>query len=194
MVQPPLTPSQRLNFIRNVLRCPLLLPTIYAAGREDKKRSSSKLDPDQVAKNVAPNKLKKERAATMVEPLHNALREWLSARDFPDHLLHDGSIVRLCHDEVAQDADRIAPGETGISHFLKSSLFDQINRFCSKRYPQEDRFWRVIGVGGSGKTDWGFYVNGILRVVVELKPHIVSLSEAASPKAMLISGLTNARS
>ena len=170
-----LSASQRILFLRAILACPPLLPTVYARDSDDKQKSSTKLEPSQVPGNVVPKVLMLEAADTMLHPLKMAFSDFLSSLEFPDDMLDEGSLVRQSHRDAMLQAERVAPsGENGISHFLKSSLFDQINRILYRFFPDEDRFWRAIGIGRSGKTDWGLYLNGVLVVVVELKPHIVS--------------------
>jgi len=72
-------------------------------------------------------------------------------------------------------------GEEGISHYLKSALFDTLNDFIREPSPRNltegicDRHWKVRGAvgGGNGRPDWELILNGNKVVLLELKPEIV---------------------
>ena len=170
---------ERLHHLRSVLECPRLLPTSYSTD-DGTPGSTTRLNPSQVRSGIVPDQLRVARLDQLISPAQDALRGLLESPTFPDHLLERHSLVILSHEDAKVQANRIAPsGETGISHFLKSSLFDQLNRILAAIYPvepqqEEERFWRVIGIGGAGKTDWGLFINGKLVVIVELKPSMVS--------------------
>lgn len=65
-------------------------------------------------------------------------------------------------------------GEAGLSDQLGVLLFDRLNDIAARYFVAvSTREWKPIGMGGVGKTDWGLFVNGTLRVIVGLKPSSV---------------------
>lgn len=106
-------------------------------------------------------------------------------------------LLSLLQEDIKDDAANIRPeGEFGLSHWLQKSLFDHLNRLLRWSLPKststwlssaqeqvEDqqsgpgftRYWEPIGTGGTGQTDWGLFVDGELVVVVEIRPHKVSI-------------------
>lgn len=62
-------------------------------------------------------------------------------------------------------------GEIGLSLFLKSVLFDNLSEVVYQYYGDDVSVnWQAIDKHSSGATDWGFFVNDELKIIVELKP------------------------
>ena len=173
------------------LRCPVYRPTSY---RDPGKANSTKIDPDQVTKGLVPSCFVVAKPSDdILAPVHYAFVAFVDDGDtFPRDLFGPSGSIAQSQDYALWEASAAAPsGEAGVSHFLKTALFDQTNMVLRRLYPptgDETRIWCVIGIGPTGKSDWGLFVNGRLVVIVEIKPHSVS---AASRISLLVVSWTS---
>ena len=181
--------DRRLELLRQALQIVPCRQTLYS---DDKRggRSSSKLDPKAVPLNAVPKKFELAVLATLTEPIGQALsaclrQETERLESLQDLLAPNGLLATLREDAKVEGLQIRPSGEMGLSHFLKTSLFDHLNRMLRILYPDHSRYWCVIGIGKTGKTDWGLFIKGGLRVAVELKPsnvgNYVSFSLTAPP-------------
>jgi hypothetical protein len=164
---------RRLAWLRG-LKLPACLPTDYS-GDLERKRGSTRLDSSKVTHGRVPRLIRITSWDTIRLPLQRALNALLrdEAGRFPDHLFdHDIPCFRRRAEHEAQCAR--PSGESGVSHFLKLALFDLLNMLLQHVYSDQTRVWKPIGIGGTGKGDWGLYVNDVLVGVVEIEPHCVS--------------------
>lgn len=86
----------------------------------------------------------------------------------PDHL-----------DLIRQTSQSITlTNEFNLSHWFQTSVFTLIHviawRYMEDNDWLETRYWKALGTGKSGTSDFGLFVNGICRVIVEIKPSHVS--------------------
>ena len=161
-----------------LLNPPTYLPVEYASS-PDRPRSSTLIDLRAYDLAALPAIICVP-IATLVDPVNRQLRRCLASQDFPWRLFDDDAdgnpgLIRQLAELATMKSTFINPsGETGLSHELLLGIFDKINLILMKMYPRGSRYWKVIGIGSASKTDWGFFVDGILRVIVELKPTEVS--------------------
>jgi hypothetical protein len=164
--------NQRLRRSRLIrsLKPPPCLPTQFT---DDQEPGCTKLNADQVAKGVVPNVYKLEAKSTMIQPLVEWLNSFYDSPLFPTADVDDWSRRLPNMREKAQM--RPPSGEAGVSDHLSVTMFDRLNDLLLSYYKDkgEGRRWSVIGIGVTGKSDWGLYINGVLVAVVELKPSIV---------------------
>ncbi|WVR09825.1 hypothetical protein IAU60_006901 [Kwoniella sp. DSM 27419] len=151
---------------------PMCLATAYKGGAP---RTSTKLDPERIKFDRVPSTYEVVMPRIILPPLHRALEQALRRPDFPDRLFKPGGAVACAKSLYDWEVTAYQPsGETGVSHILKSVLFDHLNRILMNLYEgRGTRVWRVIGLGSTGRADWGLYINGYLCVIVEIKPHSV---------------------
>lgn len=174
--------QERLQFIRG-FKLPFCKPTVYAKSSSSaERRDSTRLDPTTVTDRGIPRELKVYRNDELpgLEPIRSALENFLFSSHFPEAIFRpDGPLDHL-RGRARDDAETIPPsGETGVSHWLKTALFDPLNETFASTSPGEARSWKVIGIGKTGKTEWALFMNGVMVVILKLKPHIVS--RAPSP-------------
>ena len=165
--------SMSILNILDILDQPPCHPTQFAA-RKDKTKST-KVNPENVVNGRVPRRL--ELAQDVFTDLDSTMRQFLSSPSFPGHLFGPNDDIGALQKIATRNAQRITPpGEHGLSHFLAIALFEKINCVLVEVFTDETRFWKAIGIGSSGKPDWGLYLNGVLVSVVELKPHIVGVT------------------
>ncbi len=166
---------------------PFVKATRYAEGSSSKKHTSTKLDPPKVTAGRVPKRLRLRVSDTATTGMiEDSLRRIMSQPTFPNHLFVHQSVSdgdsNLCGPIVSErslveweaSASAGPSGEVGVSHYLKGALFDPLNQILRHLCPEtETRIWEVIGIGHTGKTDWGFVINNKLVLVVEIKPHVV---------------------
>lgn len=165
--------TSRRRAIRE-LTLPYALPTKYSRSPSRRSGNTTTLDPTQVTQHRVPTQFRLDDTETMLAPMVDALRRSCMENHFPDHLFHpDGRLAEMRADAqwMAQTAQ--PSGETGVSHLLQVALFQQLEKIAREYFPDQTRVWRVIGTGKTGKADRGLYINGVLVLVVELKPHTV---------------------
>ncbi len=170
-----LTISDRRQMIWD-LAMPVYKPTEYSTSTGDKRTTSTKLDPAKVSDGRVPGRFKVRALSSMggFTALKRALRTWINSETFPSHLFGENGELRPIRKLAEWEAQTSTPsGEAGLSHFIKTSIFDLVNYILSQ-FEGRDRTWKVIGIGGTGKTDWGFFLDGVLVCIVEIKPHCVS--------------------
>lgn len=159
-------------------------PTEYA--REvNQKSQSSKLDASRVTTGRVPDRFTMRPIMSMdgYKPLVSALQAYVRGRNFPETLFGPNGAITKTRDLAKYEANTAAPsGESGVSHYMKTAIFDPLNHLLRLQHRDHDgpddpeRVWSVIEIEATGKSDWGLKVGGVLVVVVEIKPHQVSLA------------------
>lgn len=155
---------------------PFCKPTMYS--RDEPNRKSSKLDPPQVIPDRVPRDIRVRPINTIpgYANIARVLETLLNSDTYPEGLFDEpnGSLHHLSTMSSWEAETRTPSGESGVSHFIKSALFNKLNVIVREVFPEKTRYWAVIGIGSTGKTDWGYFVNGVLALIVEIKPHSVS--------------------
>jgi len=165
----------RFRLIRERMMVPACLPTEYSGVKD--KRTLTNLVLDQVTNHRVPTTFRLRSRKSLCDPLAQASLAALRLSHFPDHLFSETGSITQALSHAKWEADSLAPsGEAGISLFLKTALFDLLNQIVRELYrsANETRGWKPIGIGGTGRCDYGFFVNCGLVAIVELKPHCVS--------------------
>ncbi|KAK4686825.1 hypothetical protein P7C73_g3301, partial [Tremellales sp. Uapishka_1] len=149
---------------------PAVMPAEYTGPPSE---GTTIINPDKIPKGKAPMQLQGVGRARLTKDLRTHLESAMRSDKWPSHLFAEGGSVAQSIVRVTEEAKRIRPsGESGVSHYLKSALFDHMNVIMWRwDFPGQDRLWRVIGIGKTGKTDWGLFINGLLVAVVEVKPN-----------------------
>jgi hypothetical protein len=150
---------------------PACLPMEYPGDQET--RTNTKIDTTTVKTRVIPRVYKIESQDDMIELMIRSMTQFHDSPDFPMKELKQWE-EEMHHFRLTTGIIRPS-GVAGISQYLGTTLFERINYllfdYCGCR---ETRYWKVIGISGTGQGHWGFYVNDILVCVVNLKPNVVS--------------------
>lgn len=163
--------ASRRQKIRSLV-LPNCKPTAYS---RDRRGSQTALNADQVERFRVPSQFSVVPADTVTAPALAAYEAYLASSDFPDALFADDGPINALVDAANALAGGPAPsGEAGVSHFLQVALFLILDLILSRFRPdQHERCWRFVGIGRTGKADWGLYLDGVLVFILKLKPHIV---------------------
>ena len=146
--------------------------------KTSKSKSSTGLDPKRVTTGRVPRLTLLDDWTRLTNgTIVASFKRLLGSSSFPDRIFEVGGLVDERIEDLRYQVDAAAPsGEAGVSHFLALACFDTINTILRYLYhgTEETRVWRVVGIGRTGRTDWGLYRNGVMVVIVEIKPHCVS--------------------
>ena len=175
--------SIRLAHLR-MLEPPPYKPVEFT--QEPQASQLTKTDVSEIPIGNAPNIFKVQSLKPTLDRLHHRLHECLFGPSWHSHTFEQPGTIHHLHGVANRSADIISPsGEVGLSHLLQTALFDKLNNLLWIIFPVGNRFWKVLGRGPTGTTDWGLFVEDKLVVIVELKPNEVSyvpLVKSCSPE------------
>lgn len=150
-----------------------LQPTQYSDERMTSRQTSA-VNPDNVTNGQVPRRFSPTATANIIEPALQKYHEFLASDHFPSRIFEPGGEADALRNASRRLANTPPSGESGLSHILQVALFAQLDLILEKYLGNNKRCWRIVGIGGAGKTDWALQIDGKTVFVLELKPQKVN--------------------
>lgn len=147
---------------------------VYASPPTTTKTEAFKILEPQPVKTPRTISLCTTEGASAIVDAVSALAEALASPEWPDSLL-DPDHGYLAEKKKWSVRDSLSTtftsGELGVSHNLKSWLFEGLAGLLRAYFGESVSLsWQTMIEHSSGATDWGFFVNDKLMIMLELKP------------------------